>query len=45
MYEFLDRLFSVALPRVKRLQRYQPQLASTAAATLPSGMKEQLDLP
>lgn len=26
MYEFLDRLFNVALPRVRRFPRNQPQL-------------------
>ena len=35
MYEFLDRLFSVALPRVETSE-VSAQMASTAAATLPS---------
>ena len=35
MYEFLDRLITIALPRVKDFRGLKPHLASTAAATTP----------
>ena len=36
MYEFVDRLFSVALPRGKRLQRYQRKWLRRPRQLLPS---------
>ncbi len=41
MYEFLDRLVSIALPRVRDFRASRPR-ASTAAATTPSGLRDQL---
>ena len=44
MYEFLDRLISIALPRVRDFRACRPR-ASTAAATSPLGLRDQLLFP
>jgi large subunit ribosomal protein L5 len=44
MYEFLDRLVTVALPRVRDFRGLNPR-RSTGAATTPSGIKEHLVFP
>ena len=42
MYEFLDRLISIALPRVQGLPGRVPQRGSTDAATTRWGFPDQL---
>ena len=44
MWDFLDRLISVALPRVRDFRGVSPR-DSTAAATTRSGLKDQLLFP
>ncbi len=44
MWEFLDRLFNIALPRVRDFRGISP-MRSTAAATTALGVKEQLIFP
>ena len=44
MWEFLDRLFNVALPRVRDFRGIRPT-PLTAAATTASGIKEQIIFP
>ena len=45
MYEFLDRLVTIALPRVTGFPRASTLRVSTAAATMPSGIKEHIVFP
>ena len=45
MWEFLDRLMSIALPRVRDFSGVSPQAASTAAATTRSACSDQLLFP
>ena len=44
-YEFLDRLVSVALPRIRDFRGLQADARSTAAATTRSGVREQIIFP
>ena len=45
MYEFLDRLVTVAMPRVRDFRGVEPQEPSTAAATMRMGLKEHIVFP
>ena len=42
MYEFLDRLVTIALPRVRDFRGADRRRASTAAATTRMGLKEHI---
>ena len=45
MWEFLDRLVSLALPRIRDFRGLEPARRSTGAATTRSGVTEQLIFP
>ena len=45
MYEFIDRFFNVALPRVRDFRGINRRIRLTAAATIACGVKEQLIFP